>query len=291
MSDVVNVPEYRPREIRQGICGNCGKVVSVSVSDSRSREIRLWWPAPLAIILWLAIIWKFGAFLSAPNLEKGVSAPIEASFVELPEVAPSKSSAVQPKPLPKQASKPRIKPRPEVSPRTEPVAQSDPAPAPTSAPPADLTAYINAARERRRAAESSAEREYAAAKANEHAPTADEARMANIMRNLQPQGTNGVFQIISVGTRTGKFSFRGWTKDYSNSRRELIEVEAGQNGDVERAIVRRMIELIRKYYKGDFNWESQRLNRVVIMSARVEDNAGLEDFLMREFFGATAGAR
>ena len=165
----------------------------------------------------------------------------------------------------------------------------EPAPAPNLAPPADLMAYINAARERRRAAETSAEREYAAAKANEHEPSADEIRMANVMRNLQPQGTSGVFQIVSMGVRTAKFSFRGWTKDAGNSRRELIEVDAGPNGDVERAIVRSMIELIRRYYKGDFNWESQRLNRMVIMSARVEDNAGLEDFLIREFFGAGTG--
>jgi len=73
-------------------------------------------------------------------------------------------------------------------------------------------------------------------------------------------------------------SFRGWTTDYNNSRREVIEVDAGLNGDVERAIIRRMIELIRKHFKGDFNWESQRLNRVVVLSARMEDNAGLEDF-------------
>jgi hypothetical protein len=150
-------------------------------------------------------------------------------------------------------------------------------------------AYVNAVRERRRAAEMSAEREYAQAKANERVPSADEIRMANIMRNLQPQGTNGVFQIVSMGLRSAKYSFRGWTKDAGSARRELIEVDAGPNGDVERAIVRSMIELIRKYYKGDFNWESQRLNRVVIMSARMEDNAGLEDFLIREFFGAGAG--
>lgn len=222
------------------------------------------------------------------------SAPMEASFVELPEVAPSKSSAVQPKPLPKHASKPKIKPRPDASLRTviaaaKPVAQSDPAPAQNLAPPADLTAYINAARERRRATEMSAERENAEAKANERVPSADDIRMANVMRNLQPQGTSGVFQIVSMGVRTAKFSFRGWTKDAGSSRRELIEVDASQNGDVERAIVRSMIELIRKYYKGDFNWESQRLNRMVIMSARVEDNAGLEDFLIREFFGAGSG--
>ena len=216
------------------------------------------------------------------------SAPMEASFVVLPEVAPSKSPDIQPKSLPRQASKPRINPRTDIA-AAKPVAQADPAPAANSAPPADLMAYVNAVRERRRAAEMSAEREYAQAKASERVPSADEIRMANVMRNLQPQGTNGVFQIVSMGLRSAKYSFRGWTKDAGSSRRELIEVDAGPNGDVERAIVRSMIELIRKYYKGDFNWESQRLNRVVIMSARVEDNAGLEDFLIREFFGAGTG--
>jgi hypothetical protein len=91
-----------------------------------------------------------------------------------------------------------------------------------------------------------------------------------------------------MGLRSGKFSFRGWTKDVSNARRELIEVDVGPNGDLERAIARSMIALIRKYYQGDFNWESQRLGRVIVLSARMEDNAGLEEFLMREFFGARA---
>ncbi|MHB1592054.1 MAG: hypothetical protein ACYCTW_11060 [Sulfuricella sp.] len=266
----------------------------VSAPDSRSKEIRLWWPVPLAAIIWLVIIWKFGYSLTSPKVEMVASAPIEASFVELPNVAPSKRPDVQPKSLPKQASKPRIKPRPAASPRPDiaaakPVAPVKPAPAPNLAPPTDLLAYVNAARERRRAAEMSAEREDAEAKANERAPSDDEIRMANIRRNLQPQGTNGVFQIVRVGIRTGEFSFRGWTKDVSDSRRELIEVDAGPNGDVELAIVRSMITLIRKYYKGDFNWESQRLNRVVILSARMEDNAGLEDFLISEFFDPGAG--
>ncbi|MDO8350530.1 MAG: hypothetical protein Q7S94_05185, partial [Gallionella sp.] len=185
----------------------------------------------------------------------------------------------------------RITPRPDASPRTDiaaakPVAQADIAPEPNSAPPADLMAYINAARERHRAVEMSAEREYAEARAKERGPSADEIRMANIMRNLQPQGTNGVFQIVSVSDRTARYSFRGWTKDASSARREVIEVDAGPNGDVKREIVRSMIVLIRKYYKDYFNWESQRLERVVVLSARMEDNAGLEDFLIREFFGA-----
>lgn len=212
------------------------------------------------------------------------SAPIEANFVELPEVAPSKN----PKFLPRPASKPWIKPRADII-VAKPMAQADAVPAANSSPPADLMAYVNAVRERRRVAEMSAERENAEARASERVPSDDEIRMANVMRNIQTQGTNGVFQIVSMGLRSAKYSFRGWTKDAGSARRELIEVDAGPNGDMERAIVRSMIALIRKYYKGDFNWESQRLNRVVIMSARMEDNAGLEDFLIREFFGAETG--
>jgi hypothetical protein len=47
-----------------------------------------------------------------------------------------------------------------------------------------------------------------------------------------------------------------------------------------------MITLIREHYDGNFNWESQRLGRSVVQSARPEDNAGLEAFLMMEFFGS-----
>ena len=218
------------------------------------------------------------------------STPVQASFVELPEAAKEKSPEVQPKPLPRH-SKPAIRPRPEALLSPDMAAARPPqedAPEPDLAPPTDLMAYVIAARERRHAAEMAAGRENAAATAKERGPSEEQTRMANIMRNLQPQGTNGVFQIISMSVRTAKFSFHGWTKDFNNGRREVIEVDAGPGGDVERATVRSMIALIRRYYKGDFNWESQRLGRVIVLSARMEDNAGLEDFLIREFFGAGA---
>jgi len=263
---------------------------AASEPDFRAKEIRLWWPVPLAVIIWLAVMWKFGDFLSSPRIETAVSAPMEASFVELPEAAPSKSPEPQPKSVPRKA-KPRIKPRPDALPNpvvapVMPTAQADPEFTPDMAPPTDMLSYVNAARARRRAAETSAERENAQAAARERGPSADEVRMANIMRNLKPQGTNGVFQIVSMGLRSAKYSFRGWTKDASNARHELIEVNAGPSGDVEREIVRSMIAMVRKYYQGDFNWESYRLGRTIVLSARLEDNAGLEEFLMREFFGA-----
>jgi hypothetical protein len=50
-------------------------------------------------------------------------------------------------------------------------------------------------------------------------------------------------------------------------------------------MVKKMITLIREHYQGDFNWDSQRLGRTIVKSARLEDNAELEEFLMMEFFG------
>jgi hypothetical protein len=83
---------------------------------------------------------------------------------------------------------------------------------------------------------------------------------------------------------TATFSCRGWKNELSYSRREVYQVEVEMGGDIQRAVVRKMIEIIRRYYNGDFNWDSLRLGRVVVLSARLQDNDGLEDFLMREFF-------
>lgn len=162
-----------------------------------------------------------------------------------------------------------------------PVAPVVPSP-PAVEAPSDLQAYVNAARERRRAATGVSAKE-SVEPAYERAPSEDEIRMALVKRNLTV-GTNGIFQILSIESRTAAFSFRGWTTDSNNYRREYIQVEIGTNSSIEIAIVRKMIELIRRYFKGNFNWESQRLDRVVVLSARPEDNEGLEAFLMKEFF-------
>jgi hypothetical protein len=45
-----------------------------------------------------------------------------------------------------------------------------------------------------------------------------------------------------------------------------------------------MIAIIREYEREDFLWESHRLGRSLMLSARAKDNAGLEEFMIREFF-------
>jgi hypothetical protein len=119
--------------------------------------------------------------------------------------------------------------------------------------------------------------------------SANDIAMANINRNLQSlapkrPGVGGVFQILHKGTREAQFAFNGWKPSLGNQWREVVDVDAGLGGDIELAIIRKMIAMIRTHYPGDFNWESQRLGRVVVLSARQQDNAQLEAFLMKEFF-------
>lgn len=211
-----------------------------------------------------------------------------------PQSAPSTPAVIpetQPAPAarrPKTSAAPVIalnKPREsKLSRPVEPVMPAVP-PSPAPAAPTDMQSFVDAARARRRAAEGLSGRDQPAAgpPAAEREPSEDEIRMANVKRNLTV-GTSGIFQIISIESRSAAFSFRGWTNDSGNVRREYIQVEIGSNSSIEIAIVRRMIELIRRYYKGNFNWESERLDRVVVLSARVEDNEGLEAFMMKEFF-------
>jgi len=65
---------------------------------------------------------------------------------------------------------------------------------------------------------------------------------------------------------------------------QLIEVRKGNAPDIRIAVIRRMIAIIREQENEDFIWESKRLGRNVLLSARHQDTRGLEDFLMREFF-------
>jgi TonB family protein len=99
-----------------------------------------------------------------------------------------------------------------------------------------------------------------------------------------PQPESGFFEITKMDSYHAQFIFNFREAGLTRARREVIEVEAGQDGIIERAVVRKMIETIRNYHTGDFNWESRRLARLVVLSARTEDSQGLEDFLMREFF-------
>lgn len=158
-----------------------------------------------------------------------------------------------------------------------PVKPSEPTRATPTDQPTDMMALVNANRQRRQAEEQTAT-------AKDRGTPNEDQRDAIIKRNLAQEGTNGIFQVRDVGLHTAQLSFKGWKNNYNNARLEIYDVQAKPNETIELAIVRKMIVIIRKDYSGDFEWESQRQGRTITKSARLEDTAELEQFLMREMF-------
>jgi hypothetical protein len=181
-----------------------------------------------------------------------------------PKSAPSAPPAIaETRPEPPAARRPRASQAPVIAldkPRENrlsapatPVMPAVP-PRPPADAPTDMQSFVEAQRARRRAAEALSGRDSSPLPAPSVAsePSEDEIRLAKVKRNLTV-GTSGIFQIMSIESRRAAFSFRGWTNDSSNSRREYVQVEIGNNSSIEIAIVRKMIELIRRYYQGNFN--------------------------------------
>ena len=100
-----------------------------------------------------------------------------------------------------------------------------------------------------------------------------------------PKRGGGLFQIRRMGYDDAEFYFNGWDQDIGRNARQLIEVRKGANSDIRVAVIRKIIEIIRSHEPGDFVWVSRRFGRQIALSARPGDNATLEDFMMREFFG------
>lgn len=198
-----------------------------------------------------------------------------------------------PEPLPEPIKKPKIitqKPRKNTKPPVFKVPEvlATPKPAPEKLPQekpleTDMFAALNAKRAAREAQEGDAARQNEVAAAAEQGLTEEQKRDERIKNNLK-SGTNGIFEIKRLESKNASFSFKGWT-DYSNVKLQYYEVEASDGQDVRLVMIRRMIAIIREHYNGDFPWESHRLGRTITKSARQEDSAELEDFLMQEFFG------
>ena len=238
-------------------------------------------PSPRATTLEVSLAPKPTAPVVTPE-----PTPIPPPVSEIKKKIIAKKPTSKPsKPKVGDFSVPKVLTTPQPSPQTAPItAPIKPKPQTPIDAPTDMMAMVNQKRAQREALESDAARENAAAAAAERGPSAEEKRDANIKRNFQ-SGTNGIFEITRLESRSASFTFLGWTSSLSNARREFFEVEASNGQDVRLLMIRRMIGLIRTHYQGDFDWESHRLNRTIVKSARVEDSAELEEFLMQEFFG------
>jgi hypothetical protein len=237
-----------------------------------------------------------------PHIQFDNAAAPQPRAIEVSLAPPKQPKAIVPKVVEKPAEKPipkviksipkvmTQKPSRDINPFNVPDVPIPPRHSPETVPPkdnapTDMASYVKAQQAKRQASDTDAARQNAEAVARETGLSEEQKRDERIKNNFK-NGTNGIFEITSLSSRHAAFSFRGWTNDYSNSRRESFEVEASTGQDVRLLMIKKMIALIRQHYQGDFNWESQRLGRVIVQSARPEDSAGLEDFMMMEFFGA-----
>ena len=226
--------------------------------------------------------------------------PLTAPPVQLPPSAPRSELPLDPAVRARPAA-PRIAPGPKkqasVSPSppviaveqgSSPATIAPPVESPKPAPGEDLAAYI-ASRRRERGGPGAPAPSPAAPAETEQARhnriVAENLGLTNVPTfGNDPSRGGGVFQVRSMGYDIGEFAFFGWNKEINRNSLQVIEVRRGNAPNMEMAVVRRMISIIRERSSGDFLWQSRRLGRELWLSARPADNAGLEDFILKELF-------
>lgn len=215
------------------------------------------------------------------------SPPVKAQAPETrPPVLTAKAAPIPPiaPPLPVPERVPALRePLPALAPLPEP-----PPPVPAAKPSVaqiypDLAAYVAARRAARGAPSTDAPADADTAR-RDRIVAANLATVNSPTFGAAEKNTGGLFQITHLGSDLAEFTFFGWNKDIKRRASQRIEVRRGNAPDIRIAVVRRMIAVIREYEQEDFTWRSQRLGREVTLSARAVDTAGLEDFLMRDFF-------
>lgn len=263
---------------------------------------RFWVTLALSVCIHIAMLWTSPPKLKPPELGDDPNGPIQLTLrlnppgpMVVPE-APKKAQVAPrlPTPAPQPKAAPKPQPAPPVIATQKPVpgAQQQAAPAapapPAAAPEGDLSSYIEA---RRRARGDPAPAP--------SAPAEDAEGRSNriIAGNLgsprdrsfgyDPRQGGGMFRIERLGSDYAEFNFYGWSNDIGRNTKQLIVVRKGENSDIRVAVVRKMIAIIRETAQEDFVWVSSRLGRSLTLSARAKDNAGLEEFMMREFFSGS----
>lgn len=273
------------------VCPHCGQPLPNAVAPyGERRTSRAGLAATVGLHLLLVAIYLF----QPENDEKRAkpSAPDSGTVWVAPQPGKPQPREQAPKPVPKPS---RSTPRPErvqiqrlpdtiTAPDEKPVDVANAEP--TRAPPqeVDMAAYIEARRKQRGAPAGS----------DKPAEESDQARgMRNALANIAAVNgrgnedrneSGGVFSVSNKTFHSMDLKFRGWNPSFKRRWLTHLTVEQGSERDVETAVVKKMIELIRREKTGDFEWESHRLGRVVTMSARLQDTEQLTAFLFKEMF-------
>ena len=282
-------PHYSPDNT--GYCEHCGQPLpgerTPHYGDKQVNK------AGIAITVGLHVL-LVALWLFQPATEKKAPPPSGADIVYIAPLPPGKP---KPREQQKQAPKPVKQSTPTVAkvqrlpntitlPHEKPVKEAEPQlkPPPKPAPPEmDMSEAIEARRKARGQAQS-----------DQPAEESENDRANRIIKqniaaaNGRSQGndqndTGGVFEVKKTSL-TATVKFRGWNPSFKRRWLQEVNVELGGEKDIETAVIKKMIEIIRKEKKGDFEWDSHRLGRVVKLSARLEDTAELSSFLRQEIF-------
>lgn len=224
----------------------------------------------------------------APAARPTLPDPAEAVRPPRPRPAPARPRPVPPAaPLPPMAPLAPL-PQPEPPPRLVvpgPGPMPLPAPLPPSRPPAaDLSELIAQRRRERGEPPAPPTREDDERARAERAIASNLATITQPPVGTSPRESGGVFQITEMTARRAEFTFFGWHRESRRRATQRVDVRLGDAPDIQTAIARRMIEIIREHEQGDFTWRSTRLGRDLVLSARLEDAGALEHFLKEEFF-------
>ncbi|MBA3695953.1 MAG: hypothetical protein H0W85_04135 [Methylotenera sp.] len=267
----------------------------IRISISRNTLIALLCSLIIHGLILLTVVPKieFSPPQSAPTtIEVSLAPPKQPEPIVEPTPEPPLEPVKEPVQKPKVPKVMTQKPKPNAPPPAfkVPDVMDTPKPAPQQLPQPettypDMQSYMKAQQAKRQGADWDAARQNAEAVAKENGPSEDEKRNQRISKNLKG-GAGGTFTLTSMSGRRATISFNGWVDNLSNQKKQFFEVEAKQGQNLKLLIVKRVISFIRESYQGDFPWESQRLGKEITLSARLDDNSGLEDFLMNEFFGS-----
>lgn len=281
-----------------GYCEHCGQPLPAATvltyGEKRVNRVGL----AVTVLLHLLLV---AIYLFKPQALK-IRPPASTSMVYIsPVTGKSKPKPEQPREQQPKTAKPVRKPAPPLverlpdaitlpnEKRVDPVKEELKKPEPPQE--MDMAAYIAARRRERGAPDQQPEAESENARATRIA-LANIADANGRSRGDDRNDTGGVFSVSNKSFSRAELKFRGWNPNFKRRWLQQVTVELGTEPDIETAIIKKMIELIRKEKTGDFDWDSHRLQRVVRMSARVQDTAELEAFLFKEMFpGYQAGRR
>jgi outer membrane biosynthesis protein TonB len=285
-------------EEHSDVCSHCGQPLPGRAAPTYGRQGPNR-PALVGTILLhalLVLIWLFHPDKDAKQAKPATGNEGEVVYVA-PMQQPSKTPPREQAPLPTPTLKTPPLPRPErieiarlpdtiTLPDEKPVEQTKPEPQKKfdEQKPVDMADFIASRRRQRGAADGS----------EDTTPESEATRgMRNAMNNIASingrgredrNETGGVFSVSNKTFHSMDLKFRGWNPNFKRRWLTQVTVEQGSEADVEIAVVKKMIELIRREKTGDFEWDSHRLGRIVKLSARPQDTDELMTFLFKEMF-------